>query len=123
MRIREAIDRIDSLKHNTYSNSDKIAWISRLDSMVKKQIIDSHEGADQVSFSAYDDSTDIGTELLVPEPFDEMYMRWLEAQIDYANGEYGKYNNSILMFNTSYEDYVNYYNRTHMPLGKRVKYF
>ena len=123
MRIREAIDRIDSLKHNTYSNSDKIAWLSRLDSMVKKQIIDSHEGADQVSFSAYDDSTDIGTELLVPEPFDEMYMRWLEAQIDYANGEYGKYNNSILMFNTSYEDYVNYYNRTHMPLGKRVKYF
>lgn len=123
MKIIDAINRIDSLKHNTYTNGDKVAWLSRLDSMVKKLIIDTHEGADEVTFTGYDDRTDLQTELLIPEPFDEVYLRWLEAQIDYHNGEYGKYNNAILMYNTAYEAYQNYYNRTHMPFGKSFKYF
>ena len=63
------------------------------------------------------------TELLVPAPFDEVYLRWLEAQIDYANGEYDKYNNAILMYQTAYDGYANYYNRTHMPVGRKMDYF
>jgi hypothetical protein len=122
MTIIEAINRIDALKHNTYTQSDKVNWLSRLDAMVKKFIIDTHEG-DAVTFTGYDDSTDTETELLIPAPFDEAYLRWMEAQIDYYNGEYEKYNNSIDMFNTAYEGYQNYYNRNHMPKGKKFKYF
>ena len=123
MKIIDAIIGIDALKHNTYTQTDKLQWLSRLDWMVKKHIIDTHEGADAVTFTGYDDSTDIQTELLVPAPYDEVYLRWMEAQIDYHNGEYGKYNNAVDMFTTSYEAYQNYYNRTHMPVGKHMKYF
>ena len=123
MKIIEAISRIDGLKHNTYTQSEKVAWLSRLDSMVKRLIIDTHEGWEDVTFTGYDDRTDLQTELLVPAPFDEVYLRWLEAQMDYANGEYGKYNNSILMYQTAYDGYANYYNRNNMPLGKKIKYF
>ena len=122
MKIIEAINRIDSLKHNTYTESDKVEWLSRLDAMVKKHIIDTHEG-DEVSFTGYDDITNLQTELLVPAPYDEVYLRWMEAQIDYHNGEYDKYNNAMEMFNTAYEGYQNYYNRTHMPKGKKFKFF
>ena len=122
MKIIEAINRIDSLKHNTYSQNDKVAWLSRLDHMVKTLIIDTHEG-EAVAFSGYDDRTDPETELLVPAPFDEMYLRWLEAQIDYHNGEYDKYNNAILMYQTAYDGYANYYNRNNMPKGTAIKYF
>ena len=123
MKIIEAINRIDSLKHNTYSNNEKVAWLSRLDSMVKRLIIDTHEDGEDITFTGYDDTTDPETELLVPAPFDEMYLRWLEAQIDYTNGEYDKYNNSILMYQTAYDGYANYYNRNHMPKGKKMKFF
>ena len=123
MTIIEAINRIDDLKHNTYDQKDKLEWLSRLDSMVKRLIIDTHEGGEDVSFTGYDDSTDIHTELLIPAPFDEVYLRWMEAQIDYSNGEYAKYNNSIEMYNTSWNGYQNYYNRTHMPKGKSMKFF
>lgn len=123
MKIREAITQIDSLKHNTYTDKEKIGWLSRLDGMVKRLIIDTHEGGEDVTFTGYDDSTDQETELLVPAPFDEMYIRWLEAQIDYANGEYDKYNNSVLMYQTTYDGYANYYNRNHMPKGKKIKFF
>ena len=122
MKIIEAINGIDSLKHNTYSESDKVAWLSRLDAMVKKHIIDTHEG-DEVTFTGYDDITDLQTELLVPAPYDEVYLRWMEAQIDYHNGEYDRYNNAMDMFHTAYEGYQNYYNRTHMPKGKKYKFF
>ena len=123
MKIIEAINTIDGQKHNTYTQGEKIAWLSRLDSMVKRLIIDTHEGGEDVVFTGYDDNTDILTELLVPAPFDEMYLRWLEAQIDYANGEYDKYNNSVLIYQTAYDSYANYYNRNHMPKGKKIKYF
>ena len=123
MKIIEAINKIDSLKRNTYSQPEKLEWLSRVDWMVKKHIIDTHEGAEEVSFNGYNDLTDLNTELLVPAPYDELYLRWMEAMIDFHNGEYGKYNNAVDMFNTSYAAFQNYYNRTHMPKGKQFKFF
>lgn len=121
MTINEAITQIDSLKTNTYTSTEKIGWLSRADLMIKKNIIDTHEGTEDVRFEGYTEDTDLNTALLVPAPFDEMYIRYLEAQIDYFNGEYAKYNNSIIMFNAAYEAYANYYNKMNMPksAGKR----
>lgn len=123
MTITDAINGIDALKPNGYPQADKIKWLADLDGTIKTQIIDTHEGGEGIIFNGYDGTTDISTELLVPAPFDDIYLKWLEAKIDYANGEYGKYNNSITMFNAQYSTYANYYNRTHMPLGKARKYF
>jgi hypothetical protein len=122
VKINEAINQLDALKPNTYSGSEKIVWLSRLDAIIKKHIIDTHEGGD-VTFTGYDEGTDQSTELIVEEPYDEMYIRWLEAQIDYANGEYERYNNSVELYNKAYEEYKKYYNRTHTPKSKEFKYF
>ena len=118
MKMIEAITRLDALKFNTYTQTDKVEWLSRLDNMVKKHIIDTHEGGENVIFTGYDDSTDLQTELLVPAPHDEIYLRWMEAQIDYHNGEYDKYNNAIIMFNTVYEAYQAFYTRSHLPVSR-----
>ena len=122
MTIIEAINKIDSLKYNTYSQEDKVDWLSRLDWMVKRQIVDTHEGGQTVFFTGYDADTDLHTVLLIPAPFDEIYLRWLEAQIDYTNGEMDKYNASIIMYNTAYEAFENYYNRNHMPVKKGKRF-
>ena len=123
MTISEAITTIDAIKPNQYSRSDKIRWLATLDGLIKAEIIDTHESDVETVFTPYDDNTDPNTELLVPAPYDEIYIHWLEAQIDYTNGEYDKYENSNTMFNTSYTAYANHYNRTHMPLGKKFKFF
>lgn len=122
MTIREAIDRIDSLKHNTYSYAEKVLWLSKLDYVIKRQIINTHEGWDKVKFGGYTAKTKGTTKLLVPAPYDEMYIHWLAAQIDYANGEYDRYNNTMAMYQTEYNGYSNYYNRNHMPLGYTMSY-
>lgn len=113
MTIKDAIERIDSLMHNTYNNSEKVAWLSRLDYIVKKTIIDKHVG--EVEFNGYNDNTPLDTELLVPEPYAEIYLRFLEAQMAYHNGEYLQYNNAIEMYNTALADYAAYYTSTHKP--------
>ena len=118
MKIIEAINKADELKFNAFSQEQKVSWLSRLDHMVKTQIIDTHEGGEAVDFTGYDGDTDMHTILLIPAPFDEVYLRWMEAQIDYHNGEIDKYNISITMFNTEYEAFANWYNRKYMPVSQ-----
>ena len=118
MTIIEAISRIDVLKPNSYPQSEKIKWLSTLDGIIKNELIDTHEGGDTISFTGYNDNTLLTTELLVPAPYDEVYLYWLESKIDYYNGEMTKYNNSITMFNTAYSNYEKIYNRDNMPKRK-----
>ena len=118
MTIMEALHRIDTLKPNTHSQSEKIKWLSTLDGIVKTEIIDAHQGGEGVTFNGYEEDIDLTTNLLIPAPYDDIYLFWLESKIDYWNGEIGKYNNSITMYNEAYSTYERYYNRTHMPKGK-----
>lgn len=123
MTIIEAINKTDALKPNNYSQEEKAEWLSVLDGIIKKNIIDTHDGGSSTAFSGYDIETNTDAVLLVKPPYDEIYIRWLEAQIDYANGEYGKYNNSMLMYNNAYSAFERYYNRNYMPIGTKFKYF
>ena len=118
MTIMEAISRIDILKPNSYTEHEKILWLSTLDGIIKKEIIDKHEGYKDVTFNGYTGDLSTTTELLVPPPYDDIYLKWLEMQMDYTNGEYGKYNNSMAVYNAAYEAYSKYYTRNHMPLSK-----
>ncbi len=115
MTIHEALAHIDTVKPNSYEQGIKIKWLSELDGMVKTEIIDTHEGGECVDFSGYDENTELDTVLLVPVPYDKVYIHYLEMQIDYANNEYAKYNNSMVMYNTAYTTYKLYYNRDHKP--------
>lgn len=122
MTIREALARLDELVPNTYNPENKIQWLSDLDGKIKKEIIDTHEGAEAVTFEGYTENN-LDAELLVPPGYDDLYMFWLEAKIDFSNKEYNRYNNSIVSFNTAYQAFDNYYNRTHLPIQTKLKFF
>lgn len=123
MTIMEAIYRADAQKPNVYPQEEKIRWLSALDGLVKKEIIDTHEGGESVAFKGYDNISDLNTELLIPAPYDEVYIHWIEMHVDYANAEFGKYNNSKAMYNTALLAYEKYYNRTHKPIPKKFLHF
>lgn len=123
MTIIEAINRIDAINPNNYTQPEKVSWLSTLDGVIKKEIIDTHEGAEAVTFNGYNEETPIDTELLVPAPYDEVYMFWLQSKIAYWNGEMGKYNNSVAMYNTAYSNFERAYNREHKPITKKFKFF
>ena len=124
MKINEAISRIDNLKPNDYSENNKIGWLSELDTQVKTEILDTYVGSENIIFEGYTEDTSKETKLLVPEPFSEMYIHYLNAKIDYYNGEFNKYNANISMFNTVFENFQAHYSRTHDSKGvNKITYF
>ena len=123
MTIIECLDKIDELKPNNYEKNEKIKWLSTLDGLIYNNIIKTHEGSEGVEFNGYDVETPLETKLLVSAPYDDVYIKWLEAQIDYANGETGKYNNALIAYNDAFSSFERHYNRTHMPKGEKFKLF
>ena len=101
MTISEALRQLDGLKHNTYTREEKLGWLSQLDTMIYTQVLCSLT-PQLPPFTGYDPDTPVEQALLVAAPFDQMYLRFLEAQIDYHNGEIEKYNNAITLFDSLY---------------------
>lgn len=120
MKIIEAINEADALKPNGYTQEEKIRWLSTLDGAIKKEIIDQHEGAETDGFPGYDEETPLETELLAQEPYGRpLYLRYLEMQMDYYNGETARYNNSQTMYQAAYAAFARWYHRTHRPLSQK----
>lgn len=114
MTIQEALTRADAIRHNTYTQEEKIQWLSRLDGKIQKLILDVYE-KEPVDFPGYDADTPGNTVLLVDKPFDEIYLYWLEAQICYRDGEIGDYNSAIAQYNRLYSTFADSYRKHHMP--------
>ena len=111
MTIAQAIDRVDRLKSNAYSLGEKREWLRKLEWMLKRNILDTHGPG--LSFRDLNEGSPAEQELLAPAPFDELYIKWLEAQIDYHNGEFDKFNAAMLLFNAAWREFENYYKQEH----------
>ena len=122
MTIIEAISLADTLMPNGFHQNDKIRWLSNLDGLIKRSIIDTHEGGEDVHFQDYDENTPLDTVLLVPAPFEDIYIKWLEAQIDYHNNEYARYNVSATAYNTLYHEYTKHYKERHLPKMRATRF-
>lgn len=118
MTIIEAINQADELNKNAYSRKQKIVWLSRVEALIKKTIVDTHEGGESIDFEGFDpDTVDLSTVLIMGQPYDEGYIHWLQAQVYYANDEIDRYNRAILMFNDTLDTFKTYYKRSHAPKG------
>lgn len=115
MTIAQAIAAVDALTPNTFDQETKIAWLSRLDHQVQRELIETHAGA--TVFDGYTPDTPLDTALLMGAPYDECYIRYLQAQIHYENGEIARYKNAMALFNSVYASFADHYNRTHLPLS------
>lgn len=111
MTANKAIEIVDSLKPNSYDEEAKLRWINDLEGMVKRLVIQDKE------FTPYEYPGDMDKELLVPAPFDNVYVLYLEAMIDFYNKEYGNYNNSVAMFEANFTEYKKAYIRENAARG------
>ena len=130
MTIGKAIETVDRLKPNRFERIDKVRWLSELDALIWHDLVATHhmpapcaqafEGwlgvCGSNGFEGYPEDVDDDTELMVRFPHDNLYLRWLESQIDLCNGEITRYNNSRNLFNHAYLTYTDWYNRTYMPV-------
>lgn len=131
MTISDVLAMVDELKPNSYDENAKITWLSELDGRVFNDVILTHvhdlvdDGEGNMvepTFTGYDETSE-NEELLIPDTYADVYRNWLFAQIDYANGEIDRFNNSMLMYNNSLKEFYDWYNRNNKPLQKPLKVF
>jgi len=82
MTIKHAIMRFDLLHPNQLSYDQKLSFLSELDEMVYKEMIPIYKVGLEVAFKPYTTETNPSTELLVPFPFDDVYIKYLAIRND-----------------------------------------
>lgn len=115
MTINEAIARVDDLRDNTMAPNIKIAWLQMVDQQVYHEIIKGRVGADAVTLPDYSDDNDERV-LLVPPPYDMLYVYRLEAEICYKNQEIDRQANALTRYNELMDAFAKQYAREHRSL-------
>ena len=113
MTPNKAIESIDGIRPNAYSEEMKLGWINTLDGMVRKLVFQDEEK----DITPYSYPEDMDRELIIPYPFDSLYGLYLESMIDYYNREYANYNNSAMLFEARFAEFKKAYIREHKVKG------
>lgn len=58
--------------------------------------------------------------LAAPYPYDRIYLLWMEAQVDFANGEYERYTNTMQRYNTAWNDLARHIAKCIRPVYGRA---
>lgn len=111
MTLSSIIQQVDDIKPNAFTNDTKTAWINEVEGLVQTEVM--LLAIDDVI--QYDYETDKNTVMLVKPPHDKIYWTYLTALIDFANGEYNKYQNTMQMFNSYFGEYMRWYALHYRP--------
>lgn len=117
MTINKALEIIDQRHPSEYDRATKIGWLSNLDKRAY-EVQCRHEMETAIDFSGYTENTDGDTELLIANPYDEIYPAYLDMQVSLADRDYAFYNNAAVLFQGMWTAYTGYINRTYMPVEK-----
>ena len=73
--LQQALTRIDAICPNAWDETAKLLWLNECESMIQTRIL----GTAPEQCITYDADTDRSTKLLVPAPFDRLYVYYLNA--------------------------------------------
>lgn len=117
MKLKEILEFVDGIKPNPYSEEQKTKWVNDCEGMVQTQVL----LLASVEIVSYRWPEDGEVELLVLPPHDKLYISYLCAMIDFANGEYGKYQNSMQMFNAEFSEFMRWFAASYRPADTNME--
>ena len=106
--LQQALKRIDTICPNAWDDAAKLLWLNECESMIQTRILGIAPG----ECVTYDVNSDRSTVLLVPAPFDRLYVYYVIAMCDYAAHETAHYADSMALFNAALDEYAKWYQRT-----------
>lgn len=145
MKVSTLISEYNTDRPNQVDDQRKIAWLKKVEAMVIREVVATHHmtqgqvgnldswTVDGTTLIMGDTiySTDADaivsdfndeTELIVPAPYSDLYMFWLDERIALMNNEAKRYNTVSTLFNNVYVTFQQWYNRTHTPLSTHPHY-
>jgi hypothetical protein len=116
MTIRQAIDACNNRYPNRYNDTDKCQWLRELDVNLDVQTFDAPVQLENYyNYRAEEDKRN----LLVPVGWEMIYVWWLVAQIQMADGEFDKATNAITLYNGYRDNYIEWRKNEDEELKRR----
>lgn len=113
MTIREVLARVDTIRQNAYTDGEKIAMLNTIEGRIYREILE--KTADFTGeFIPFQEGEE-ERELTVPVPYTDIYVFYLAAMMDFYNGDSGRYNDTMVLFNQAWEDYAAHYMERYKP--------
>ena len=111
MTVQSAITMARNLKQVDeihYPDSMLLQFLNEVEGKVQTEVL-MIAPEDTVRYGA----DDLTSEMIVTAPHDKLYYVYLMAMIDFVNGEYDRYTNSMNLANAHITEWAAWYNRTH----------
>lgn len=103
MTIQKLIDKVQEEKPNTFQTEKLIEFINEVEADAAEQV--------NMDIPVYT-ADDLDEELIVPSPYDQLYVSYLKAKIDYANEEFESYANNQAQYSLDFDRFENWTVRT-----------
>lgn len=142
MTVAGLIQQYNAERPNSVDDAVKMGWLRKLEQMIIKEVIEQHEHdlneTDELSLSVigstlyikpagslanHINTFDMATELLVPEPYDDLYIYYLDQKIAYNNNDTRVYNAAATQYNNALLCYQQYFNRTYATIKTKKRLF
>ena len=110
-KIYNVLRYVDDIKPNRFTDDTKVQWLNEVEGYIQTEVM-------MLALSEvvqYDPEAHMHTELLVKPPHDKLYAMYLCAMVDFANGEYDKYENTMQMYNEFLGEYIKWYTMHYRP--------
>ncbi len=119
MTINNALGRCAEILGDSVPRETLMLWLSEIENTVLREIAGTHEGVMMPESS--DALSDAESELFVPDPFSELYVLFAVMKNDLRLRDVQRYLNSAAVFSASYSSFADWFNRTHLPKGEKIK--
>lgn len=104
MTINNLLAKVKDEKPNSFGDERLIAFINEIEIEVAEQL--------RIVPAPQYTSEDTESDLLVPAPYDRLYVSYVKAMIDFANEEYASYENNQAQHVQDFRDFVDWVVRT-----------
>jgi len=140
MTVAGIIEQFNTERPNTVSDDIKVTWLKKVEQMLINEVMVQHdhdlEDEDRISlivkgstlqitpagsFEGHIDSFDMDTELLVEEPYDDLYIYYLDQRLGLMNNDTKRYNVASTQYNNAYFAFQQYFNRTYKTKSQPKK--
>lgn len=98
MTIKGLIDKVKEEKPNTFADIKLLEFVNEIESDVADQLNEEFD-----PYTAVDE-----TEMLVPSPYDRLYVSYVKAMVDYSNEEYPSYQMNQAQHVQDFTDFINW---------------
>ena len=117
MTVAGIIEQYNTERPNNVEDALKKDFLKRVEQMIIDIIIKNHQGApDEEELIEHIEDFDIDTELLVEEPYDDLYIYYLDQRISLNNNDTKRYNVASQLYNNALLTYQQKYNREHKSI-------